>query len=120
MEKINLAEKFTLFSECWSPKIAAQVDDYAVKLVKLQGAFDWHKHDDEDEMFLDVSGVMHIDFRDRRETLHPGEFIVVPKGVEHCPCAEGICEAVVFERNTVVNTGDNTASAFTVRDLERI
>jgi len=113
VNKVNLAEKFALFSEHWSPKRVAGVDDYDVKLVKVQGDFVWHKHDEEDELFLVVKGRLAIDFRDHRVELDAGEMIVVPRGVEHKPFAEEECEILLLERRGVVNTGDAAESDLT-------
>jgi mannose-6-phosphate isomerase-like protein (cupin superfamily) len=120
VDKVNLAEKFAQFDDHWSPKVAGELDDYEIKLVKLQGDFVWHKHDDVDEMFLVVSGAMEIEFRDRSVTLKAGEFLVVPKGVEHKPHAEAECSAMLFERKGVTNTGDAAESDLTQREVERI
>lgn len=119
MDKVNLAEKFALFSEHWSPKVVGELDDYEIKLVKLQGDFVWHKHDAEDELFLVVEGDMTIQLRDRDVELRAGEFFVVPKGIEHKPIAEKECRVLLFERKGVVNTGD-AESDKTVKKLERI
>ncbi len=120
MEKVNIAEKLNRFSDHWSPKIVGELDDYDIKLVKVQGEFVWHKHDDEDEMFLVVDGQLNIDFRDRTETLNAGEFLVVPKGVEHKPHAANECAALVMERKGVVNTGDAPSGELTRDRLDRI
>ena len=87
MDPVNLAAKFAEFSEHWSPKIVGRVDDYDVKIVKLEGEFVWHKHDDEDELFLVIDGVMSIEMRDETVDLKAGEMFVVPRGVEHKPMA---------------------------------
>ena len=118
--KVNLAEKFALFSEAWRPKVVARLDDYEIKVVKLDGEFTWHKHDAEDEMFLVTAGAMTIDFRDGSVELGPGEMIVVPRGVEHCPKASAGCQAVLIEKGGVVNTGNADASALTAGPLETI
>ena len=120
MDKVNLAQKFSTFADHWSPKVAGQLDDYEIKLVKLEGDFVWHKHDDCDEMFLVVDGHLDIDFRDRSVGLDAGEFVVVPKGTEHMPRAGQECQVLLFERAGVVNTGDAEESALTVRQPERI
>ncbi len=120
MEKVNLAEKLAQFDDHWSPKVAGQLDDYEIKLVKLQGDFVWHKHDDADEMFMVVDGSMDIAFRHKTITLNTGEFLVVPKGVEHKPYAEHACSAMLFERKGVINTGDAEEGDLTRRQLERI
>lgn len=106
LEKVNLSDKFRLFEERWSPKIAGEVNDSYVKLVKLQGDFVWHKHDEEDEMFLVVKGSIVIRLRDGDVPLGEGEFVVIPRGVEHMPVAEEEAHVLLFEPRTVVNTGD--------------
>jgi mannose-6-phosphate isomerase-like protein (cupin superfamily) len=106
LEKVNLSEKFRLFEEHWSPKIAGEVNDSYVKLVKFQGDFVWHKHDDEDEMFLVVKGRITIRLRDGDVHLGEGEFVIVPRGVEHMPVAEEEAHVLLFEPKTVLNTGD--------------
>jgi mannose-6-phosphate isomerase-like protein (cupin superfamily) len=106
LEKVNLSEKFRLFEEHWSPKIAGEVNDSYVKLVKFQGDFAWHKHDDEDEMFLVVKGRITIRLRDGDVRLDEGEFVVIPRGVEHMPIAEEEAHVLLFEPKTVLNTGD--------------
>lgn len=105
-EPVNLAEKLTRFSELWSPRIVATMNDYEFKVVKLRGDFTWHDHPDTDEVFLVLDGFMTIEMRDRTVTLRAGELFVVPKGVEHCPHAEEECHALVVEPGGVVNTGD--------------
>ena len=106
LEKVNLSEKFGLFDEQWSPKIAGEVNDSYVKLVKFQGDFVWHKHDEEDEMFLVVKGRITIRLRDGDVRLEEGEFIIIPRGVEHMPVAEEEAHVILFEPKTVLNTGD--------------
>ncbi len=120
MEKVNLAEKFALFDEHWSPKLVGGIDDYDIKLVKIEGEFVWHKHDDEDELFLVVDGQLSIDFRDRTVELSQGEFLVVPRNVEHRPRAERECQVLLLERKGVVNTGDAREGALTRHTLDRI
>ena len=106
LEKVNLSDKFRLFEEHWSPKIAGEVNDSYVKLVKFQGDFVWHKHDEEDEMFLVVKGSIVIKLRDGDVRLGEGEFVVIPRGVEHMPVAEEEAHVILFEPKTVLNTGD--------------
>ncbi len=106
IEKVNLSEKFGLFQEHWSPKIAGEVNDAYVKLVKLSGDFVWHKHEEEDEMFLVVKGEITIRLRDGDVRLGEGEFVVIPRGVEHKPVAEAEAHVLLFEPKTVLNTGD--------------
>ena len=103
---INLAEKFAKFSEHWSPKIVARMNDYEFKLVKLQGEFVWHSHADTDEVFIVVDGEMTIHFRDGDVRLRAGEMLVVPKGVEHKPSAAAECRVMLVETAGTVNTGD--------------
>jgi mannose-6-phosphate isomerase-like protein (cupin superfamily) len=103
---INLAEKLTKFSEHWSPKIIAQMNDYHFKLVKLQGEFVWHSHAETDEVFMVLEGELHIEFRDGQVDLKSGELFVVPKGVEHRPVAAGECQVMLVEPAGTVNTGD--------------
>jgi mannose-6-phosphate isomerase-like protein (cupin superfamily) len=105
LTKVNLSEKFGLFSEHWSPKIVGELNRQHVKLVKFQGDFVWHSHEAEDEMFLVVKGRFRMDFREREIWLEAGEFIIVPKGVEHKPFAEDEVEVLLFEPTSTVNTG---------------
>lgn len=119
MEIVNLAEKLSKVQEYWSPKIVGELNDSYVKVVKFKGAFVWHRHDDEDEMFLVVKGRMKIRFRDRDEFVCPGEFIIVPKGVEHLPEAEEEVHIVLLEPKTTLNTG-NVRNERTVVELERL
>jgi mannose-6-phosphate isomerase-like protein (cupin superfamily) len=119
IEKVNLAEKFGLFTELWTPKIVGEVNQTLVKVVKVRGEFLWHKHDEEDELFLVVEGRLTIHLRDRDVVLGPGEFVVVPKGVEHKPAAEGETRIVLIEPATTLNTGD-VVSERTVAELQRI
>lgn len=120
MTKVNLDEKFAKFSEHWQPKLAGRVNDMDVRLVKIQGDFDWHSHADEDEMFVVVKGEMRMAFRDRVEIVRAGEFIIVPRGTEHRPGADQECEIMLIEPSSVVNTGDGAATARTVTEMETI
>ena len=103
---INLAEKFTKFSEHWSPRVVAEMNDYQFKLAKIKGEFVWHDHKDTDEVFIVIDGAMRIDFRDGSVELTQGEMFVVPKGVEHKPYAEEECQIMFVETRGVINTGD--------------
>jgi mannose-6-phosphate isomerase-like protein (cupin superfamily) len=103
---VDLAEKLSFFSEQWSPKVVSRLNDYEVKLVKLQGEFVWHKHDRTDELFLVIAGELTIRLREGDVTLRPGQLFVVPRGVEHCPVAEDEVHALLIEPTGVVNTGD--------------
>jgi mannose-6-phosphate isomerase-like protein (cupin superfamily) len=119
LEKVNLAEKFSLFAESWSPKIVGELNDAYVKVVKLEGEFVWHHHDDEDELFWVVSGRLRMELRDGEVILDPGELLVVPKGVEHRPVAEGETHVVLIEPKTTLNTG-NVRDERTVDEFDRI
>jgi len=103
---INFDEKLDKFSDHWSPKIIAEMNDYHFKLVKIQGEFVWHKHDETDEVFIVFDGEMSIVFRDGTVNLSKGEMVVVPKGVEHKPVARNECKIMVIEPTGTVNTGD--------------
>lgn len=104
-DKVNLTEKFALFSEQWSPKIVGQVNDVHIKIGKIQGEFLWHSHENEDEMFMVIDGRMTLRFRDKDVVVNPGEFIVVPRGVEHMPVAETETQLMMIEPVSTVNTG---------------
>jgi mannose-6-phosphate isomerase-like protein (cupin superfamily) len=106
MEKINLAQKFSLFNEYWSPCIAGELNETHVKLVKLKGEFIWHHHEAEDELFWVIKGRLLIKFRDRDLWLDEGELVIIPKGVEHMPVAEEEVHVVLIEPKTTVNTGN--------------
>ncbi|HLS73555.1 MAG TPA: cupin domain-containing protein [Actinomycetaceae bacterium] len=103
---VDLAEKLSAVSDHWSPKVVARLNDYEIKVVKVQGEFTWHRHLDTDELFLVIEGALTIQMRDGDVTLRPGQLYVVPRGVEHCPTAEGEVHAVLIEPAGVVNTGD--------------
>jgi mannose-6-phosphate isomerase-like protein (cupin superfamily) len=123
MDKVNLAQKFSLFTERYSPKIVGEVNDAYVKLVKLQGDFMWHHHDAEDELFFVVKGTLRMKVREngaeREFTIHPGEFIVIPRGVEHSPLADEETHVMLLEPKTTLNTG-NVESERTHHELQRI
>ena len=106
MEKINLAEKFGRFSDFWSPKIAAELNDSYLKLAKFKGSFVWHRHEKEDELFLVVKGSLLIKLRDGEIALRPGEFTVIPRGIEHLPIANDEAHVVLIEPKSTLNTGD--------------
>ena len=106
MKKINLEDKLSKFSEHWSPKVIAEMNDYQFKLVKIEGEFVWHEHPDTDEVFIVIEGTMQIEFEDRTIELSEGEMLVVPKGVRHKPYAEEECKVMLVEPRGVVNTGD--------------
>jgi len=121
MEKVNLAEKFALFQDQWSPKVVGELNGQLVKLCKLQGEFVWHHHEHEDELFLVVSGELTLRLREetgeRDVVLKPGEFLIVPKGVEHLPLCDEEAHVLVFEPATTLNTG-NVESERTVMELD--
>jgi len=118
--KVNLAKAFMQFSDHWSPKVAGDINNFQIKLAKFKGAFHWHHHENEDELFLVVSGRLRMHFRDHNVDLEAGEFIIVPRGVEHLPEAlTDECDIVLLEQNTTLNTG-NVVNERTVKDLERI
>lgn len=102
---VDLAQKLSAFSERWSPKVVARLNDYEVKVVKLEGEFVWHTHDDTDELFLVLKGELTIQLRDGDVTLQAGQLFVVPRGMQHCPVAAGEVHAVLIEPTGVVNTG---------------
>ena len=119
IRKVNLAEMFGRFQDQWKPKIVGEVNDSLVKLVKFKGEFVWHHHDHEDEMFLVVTGRMRMQLRDGDVVVGPGEFIIIPHGVEHKPVADEETEVVLFEPNSTLNTG-NVRNERTVPELERL
>ncbi len=108
IEAVNLAQKLTLFQEYWSPKVVGELNDNYLKVVKVKGEFVWHKHDEDDELFLVLKGRLVIQLRDQDITLNEGDFLVVPKGIEHRPVAEDEAHILLIEPKTVVNTGDAT------------
>lgn len=119
VRKVNLVEMFERFQDHWKPKIVGEVNDSLVKLVKFKNAFVWHHHDHEDELFLVVKGRMQMELRDRTVTVGPGEFIIIPHGVEHRPVAEEETHVLLFEPNTTLNTG-NLRNERTVAELDRL
>ena len=121
LEKVNIEEKLALFDEQWKPKIVGELNGQHVKLVKFLGAFVWHHHDEEDELFLVVKGRFRMEFRDQSVWVEEGDFIVVPRGVEHRPVAEEEEEAhvLLFEPASTLNTG-NVRGEMTVAELDRI
>ncbi len=118
MQKVNLSEKLALIRDAWSPKAIAAVNDFYVKLVRLQGEFVWHSHEVEDELFLVLKGRLRLHFRDREVVIEPGELIVVPRGVEHRPVAEDEVHVLLLEPKSTVNTG--TPGGERTREVEWI
>jgi mannose-6-phosphate isomerase-like protein (cupin superfamily) len=116
---VNVAKALGSFTDCWRPRIVGEVNDCQIKVVKLDGAFDWHSHANEDEAFLVIDGRLQMEFRDGNAGLGPGDLIVVPRGVEHRPVAMPKCSVMLFEPSTTLNTGD-VETERTVRDLDRI
>jgi mannose-6-phosphate isomerase-like protein (cupin superfamily) len=106
MDKVNLIEKFKLISDYWNPKIAGELNGQQVKLAKFKGPFIWHKHDEEDEFFMVIEGSFNMELRDKTIPLNPGEFIIIPKGVEHRPVTENEALVMMFEPASTLNTGD--------------
>jgi len=119
VDTINLKEKFSHFADYWSPKIIGELNDCHIKAVKVKGEFVWHHHDLEDELFLVVKGTLRMKFRDREAIVREGEFIVVPRGIEHCPVADEEVHLVLIEPKSTLNTG-NITNERTVAQLERI
>jgi len=120
MEAASLDEKFSLITEHWRPRVVAELNGQEVKLVKFQGEFPWHHHDDADEMFLVWRGEMRLEYRDRVVQLRAGEFCVVPRGVEHRTCAEEEAAVVLFEPAATRNTGNVLDERFTAPDGQRL
>jgi len=119
MRSVNLAAKFRLFDEYWSPKIVGELNDAYVKLVKVKGEFVWHHHETEDELFFVVKGRLQLKFRDRDVWVEEGEFVIVPRGVEHLPVAAEETHVMLLEPKSTLNTG-NVRNERTVSDLDRI
>ncbi|MCH5719567.1 cupin domain-containing protein [Niabella hibiscisoli] len=119
IQKINIVQKLNLFFEYWKPKVAGELNGQQVKLVKFKGEFVWHKHDSEDEMFLVVKGSFSMHLRDKVIDLTEGEFIVIPKGVEHKPVAETEVSVMLIEPASILNTGD-VISDLTAAELDHI
>lgn len=107
IQKVNLVEKFALFSDHWNPRVAGELNGQMVKLAKIQGEFIWHKHDHEDELFLVVKGEFVMEFRDQNIHLQAGEMLIVPRGVEHRPVAAQECQILLFEPASTLNTGEH-------------
>jgi mannose-6-phosphate isomerase-like protein (cupin superfamily) len=119
MNKVNIDEKLSLFTEHWDPKIVGELNGQYVKLVKFKGEFVWHKHDNEDEMFYVLKGKFNMEYRDKTVEIKENEFVIVPKGVEHRPVAPEEVSVMLFEPKTILNTGD-TRNEFTKDKLGKI
>jgi mannose-6-phosphate isomerase-like protein (cupin superfamily) len=118
--KVNLSEKLAQISEHWRPKMVGELNGQEVKLVKFQGEFPWHTHENEDEMFMAVRGSFDLEFRDRTVTINQGEFVIVPRGTEHRPTAKEEVEVLLFEPANLLNTGNIVDEKFTASIGERI
>ena len=120
MDKVNLADKLSLFSEHWRPKIVGAFDDYEIKVVKIEGDFVWHSHEGEDEVFVVLEGGFRMDFRDRSVDVTTGEMIIVPRGIEHKPYAARECHVMLIERGGAAKAGDAPAGERTAPEQPRI
>lgn len=119
MNKVNINEKLSLFSEHWDPKIVGELNGQYVKLVKFKDEFVWHKHDNEDEMFFVLKGKFNMEYRDKTVEINENEFVIVPRGIEHRPVAPEEVSVMLFEPKTILNTGD-TRNEFTKEQLQKI
>ena len=119
MDVVNLAERLSRFDETWSPRIVGRLNGQLVKVAKLSGEFVWHHHAEEDELFLVIAGRLRMKFRNGERVITPGEFIIVPRGVEHLPVADEECHVMLFEPESTLNTG-NVENERTVRELEEL
>lgn len=119
MDKVNIAEKFSRFSDYYNPRVIGELNGQHVKATKVKGEFVWHHHDNEDEMFLVIKGTLKMEFRDKSVEINPGEFIIVPRGVEHKPVAEDEVHLLLFEPASTINTG-NLENERTRKELEKI
>ena len=116
-DAINFKDKFSKFTEHWSPRVVAEMNDYQFKLVKVEGEFIWHDHPDTDEVFIVLEGILNIEFRDGLVTLNSGEMFVIPKGIEHKPVANSECKIMIVEPKGVVNTGDSGSELTAENDV---
>lgn len=119
MEKVNLKDKLAIISDHYKPRVAGELNGQMVKLVKFQGEFVWHHHDNEDELFYVVKGSFDMELRDKTITINEGEFIIIPKGVEHRPVAHKEVEVMLFEPASTLNTG-NVENELTLKQLEKV
>jgi mannose-6-phosphate isomerase-like protein (cupin superfamily) len=119
IKKVNIAEKLSLFTDHWNPRIVGDLNGQHVKLAKFKGEFTWHKHDNEDELFYVIRGSFHLHLRDEVVEMKEGDFIIIPKGTEHKPVAENEVEVMLFEPATTLNTGDQQ-NEFTKQQLENL
>ena len=119
MEKVNITEKLSQFTDHWNPRIIGELNGQQIKAAKLKGEFFFHHHEHEDELFLVIKGTLKMEFRDKTILIHPGEFLIVPRGVDHKPIAEEEVELLLFEPASTLNTG-NIQNERTKKDLQRI
>ncbi len=120
IRKVSINEKFQLFNDYWQPKIAGELNNQHIKLAKIKGTFDWHKHDNEDELFLVIKGCFTMELRKENIVLQEGDFIIIPRGTDHRPVANEECHILLFEPTDTLNTGDCANSAFTQQALDWI
>ncbi len=120
MNKVSLEEKFNLFNDHWNPRVIGELNGQLVKVAKASGAFEWHKHDNEDELFYVVKGSFDMEMRDKTVHLAEGEMIIIPRGVEHRPVVQDEVHLMLFEPKSTVNTGENEKSTRTVEELKWI
>lgn len=120
IKKVSLSDKLSLFSDYWNPRVVGELNQQQVKLVKLKGEFVWHSHENEDELFFVLEGILKIEFRDKTVELKPNEFLIIPRGTEHRPVAEQEVSVMLFEPAGTLNTGNAAGSALTRENLENI
>ena len=120
MDKVNIAQKMSLFNDYFNPRVVGELNGQQVKLVKFQGEFVWHKHDNEDELFYVLDGVLKMELRDKTIEIHKDEFLIVSRGVEHKPVAENEVSIMLFEPATTLNTGDAEVNELTRTELQKI
>jgi mannose-6-phosphate isomerase-like protein (cupin superfamily) len=120
IEKVSISKKMSLFEDLWNPRIVGELNGQYIKIVKAQGTFEWHKHEYEDEMFLVIQGAFNMELRDKTIEIEQGEFIIIPKGIEHRPVAEEEVQIMLFESANTVNTGENQESERTRRKIDWI
>jgi mannose-6-phosphate isomerase-like protein (cupin superfamily) len=120
LEKVNIENKLSLFTDYWNPRIAGKLNGQLVKLVKFKGEFVWHKHDDEDELFLVIEGSFTMELREKSIPLSKGDFIIIPKGTEHRPVANEEVHVLLFEPDSTLNTGDSSDTTLTRNQLDEV
>ena len=120
IKKVSISKKMSIFEDLWNPRIVGELNGQHIKIVKAQGIFEWHKHEHEDEMFLVIQGNFNMELRDETISINQGEFIIIPKGVEHRPVAKEEVQIMLFEPTNTVNTGENQESELTKRKIDWI